>query len=82
MLIRYFDQKVQKSRFTLCDTSMVPFWYHLVPQSQLVPKLVHIFIFLLESFYINKDLLQIVPGNFFKGQFSETQTVVKKGCKR
>ena len=25
MLLRYFDQKVQKSRVTECGTSMVPF---------------------------------------------------------
>ena len=76
MLLRYFDQEVQKSRLPECGANKVPFWYHLVPHSQLVPKLVHILLFLLESFHINKDLLQMVPGNFFKGQSSETQTVV------
>ena len=48
MLLRYFDQEVQKSRFNECGTSMVPFWYHLVPPSQLVPKLAHILLVLLE----------------------------------
>ena len=57
MLLRYFDQKVQKSKLTKCGTRMVPFWYHLVPPSQLVPKLVHTLLIILESFYINKDLL-------------------------
>ena len=52
ILLIYFDEeKVQKLWFTECgNTSMVP-------PSQLLPEQVHVLRILLESFYINKDML-------------------------
>ena len=77
MLLRYFDQKVQKSRFAECGNSMVPFGTTKpIDTCTSYP---------IDSFYINKEnkaMFKIVPGkSFFKGQSSKTQTVVKKGCK-
>ena len=42
MLMIYFDQKIKKSRLT----EFWYHWYHLVPPSQLVPKLVHMLLFI------------------------------------
>ena len=61
--------------------SVVPVWYHFgtiwYHKANWYQIGTHT-TFLLESFYISKDLLQIVPGNFFKEQSSETQTALCK----
>ena len=69
MLLRYFDQKIKKSRLS-------EFWYHLVPFGTTKP--IGTKIGTHTTFPIR---IRYALNCIREGQASETQTVVKKGFK-
>ena len=85
MLLRHFDQKVQKSRFTECGTCNL-YGTILVPFGTTKPpigtKLVHILLSYWNHFILVKICSKLYQGIFLKNNpVKRKQHYVKKDCK-